>query len=363
MIMNISEYLKQGDQFVSPAEPLLQYSGRMSETEDGVKEMMFPCSYVKFHFKGTGAAIILGSKRNYWDVYAGLIVDGIQSSVKLSPDGVQRIEIGHNMVDIDHVVTFFKRQDACNLFTFYGITLDAGAELRECAPKPERKIEVYGDSVSAGEVSEAVMCIAQPDPEGHEGCYSNSWYSYSWIAARKLNAQIHDIAHGGLPLLPGTGWLGGADGLIGLTQIYDKVNYYPDVKNAKNWDFSQYTPHVVIIAVGQNDSHPKDFMKDDYEGEEAKNWRAKYAEFIRLIRAKYPDAYIICQTTLLMHDESWDRAIGEAVKEVNDPKVTQLLYALNGKGTPGHLRIPEAEMMAQELAAYIETLPDVWNEK
>ena len=36
---------------------------------------------------------------------------------------------------------------------------------------------MYGDSVSAGEVSEAVEYTGKPDPE-HNGQYSNSWYSY-----------------------------------------------------------------------------------------------------------------------------------------------------------------------------------------
>lgn len=47
----------------------------------------------------------------------------------------------------------------------------------------------------AGEVSEAVDYVEKEDPE-HNGEYSNSWYSYSWMTARKLGAQIHDIAQG-----------------------------------------------------------------------------------------------------------------------------------------------------------------------
>ena len=43
------------------------------------------------------------------------------------------------------------------------------------------------------------------DPE-HQGGYSNSWYSYAWMTARMLNAQIHDIAQGGIALMDGQGW-------------------------------------------------------------------------------------------------------------------------------------------------------------
>ena len=84
--------------------------------------------------------------------------------------------------------------------TFLGLIFDADAQLQAPEPKPEKKIEVYGDSVSAGEVSEAVDYVGKEDPE-HQGQYSNSWYAYSAITARKLNAQLHDVAQGGIALL------------------------------------------------------------------------------------------------------------------------------------------------------------------
>ena len=40
--------------------------------------------------------------------------------------------------------------------------------------KTDKRIEVYGDSVSAGEVSEAVDFVGKEDPE-HEGGYSNGY--------------------------------------------------------------------------------------------------------------------------------------------------------------------------------------------
>ena len=75
------------------------------------------------------------------------------------------------------------------------LELSRGSVLLPPPEKPNRRIEVYGNSVSAGEVSEAVDYVGKEDPE-HNGEYSNSWYSYRWMIARKLGAQIHDIAQG-----------------------------------------------------------------------------------------------------------------------------------------------------------------------
>lgn len=120
--------------------------------------------------------------------------------------------------------------------------------------------------------------------------------------------------------------------------------------------FSKYIPQVVIVAIGQNDSHPRDYMKEDISGLEALNWRKHYKLFLGKLRNQYPSAHIICCTTLLYHDRAWDETIGQVVQEMDDRKITQYIFRRNGMGTPGHLRIPEAEEMAEELTAYIENL-------
>lgn len=180
-------------------------------------------------------------------------------------------------------------------------------------PLPERRMEVYGDSVSAGEVSEAVDYRGKEDPE-HNGEYSNSfWYSYAWMTARRLNAQIHDIAQGGIALRDHTGWFYEPEA-IGMETAWNKIHYNPLFGNATEWDFSKYTPQVVIVAIGQNDNHPDDYMKEDYNSERSKQWREHYKAFIEGLKKQYPEAKIVCCTTLLCHDESWDRSIGEVVK-------------------------------------------------
>ena len=232
--------------------------------------------------------------------------------------------------------------------------IDDEATVLDMPPKPELKIEVYGDSVSAGEVSEAVAYTGKEDPQ-HEGEYSNSWYSYAWMTARMLNAQIHDIAQGGIALLDGTGWFCEPEA-VGMETAWDKIHYNPAFGTSMQWDFSKYVPQVVIVAIGQNDSHPEDYMKLEYDGERAMKWRKHYRSFLEKLREMYPDAHIICCTTLLCHDSAWDKAIGEVVEQTQDEKITQYLIRRNGNGTPGHLRIPEAEKMAEELSVYINGL-------
>ena len=342
---------------ILPNNSSLIYSGRIDLSDPFAIVWTYPGTFVRMKFKGTQLFIHVRNKHNYWNNY--LAGGDAQTKLLLPEEGEATIEIPlQTTQDNIHEVTIFKRQDACHELTILGFEIncntDDECELLEASPLPPRRIEVYGDSVSAGEVSEAVDYVAKTDPE-HNGEYSNSWYSYAWIAARKLDAQLHDIAQGGVALLDNTGWYHEPD-YIGMEQVWNKMRYNPDYGTVKEWDFSKYTPDIVIVAIGQNDSHPDDYMKTDYEGEKAKNWRTHYRQFLAKLRETYPDAWIICCTTLLQHDIGWDMSISQAVLDIADKKISHCVFQRNGKATPGHLRIPEAEEMAEELCHYIHSL-------
>ena len=101
-------------------------------------------------------------------------------------------------------------------------------------------------------------------------------------------------------------------------------------------------------------------MKEDYDCGRAVRWRDTYGALLGKIRGKYPEAWIVCITTLLEHDPSWDKSIDEVCRGMQDEKIRHFMFRRNGKGTPGHLRIPEAEEMAEELSAYVESLEIDW---
>lgn len=342
---------------VAPDHPQLQYMGRIDFSKEDGPEFVFPCTYVKIRFKGTSIRVLLTNTRNCWDNYMGIILDGVQSKFQLEESGTYEYVLGDKLEDTEHELMLFKRQDSCHTVQFHGFMLSKGAEVLELPPLPERRIEVYGDSVSAGEVSEAVEYCGQPDPKNN-GEFSNSYYSYSWCLARRLNAQLHDIAQGGICLLDDAGWFAGPVACKGMFSMYDKIQYHPDLGVQKRWDFTKYTPDVVIVAIGQNDKDPFDYMKADYNSEQSLYWRLAYKDFIRKLRKRYPEAHIILSTTILNHESVWDDAIDDVCRQlqVTDDKIHHFLYSNNGCGTHGHIRIPEAEKMAQELAAYIEEL-------
>ncbi len=370
--------MRRNEVRIRPDDERLSYSGRIDWSDREAPVFVYPCTSVNIRFTGNQLKIHVENHRVYWNNYLGCILDGKQFSLPLPEKGEALLEIPVEQTEREeHEALFFKRQDACHEVKILGIELEDSARLLTPQKKSERRIEVYGDSVSAGEVSEAVDFVGCEDP-AHQGEYSNSWYSYAWMTARKLHAEIHDIVQGGIALLDQTGWFCAPDGIpcrtedevcssgvhgvpdtrmgTGMETIWDKIRYRLDLGKVLDWEFERYIPQLVIVALGQNDSHPEDYMKVESQGKKAEKWRRHYKTFLGKLRKVYPEAHIVCCTTLLYHDHAWDQAIGQVVQELKDERITQYLFRRNGRGTPGHLRIPEAKEMAEELSAYIESL-------
>lgn len=173
----------------------LDYCGRIDWEEDA-PVFIYPSTSLEFHFFGKRAILTVENRRLYWDHYAGGMIDGIQKKWMLNPEGETEIVLVEDKTDQEHEILFFKRQDACHEMKLLSLEVSGGSELLKIPERPVKCIEVYGDSISAGEVSEAEKYAGENDPK-HQGEYSNSWYSYAWITARKFGARLHNISQGG----------------------------------------------------------------------------------------------------------------------------------------------------------------------
>jgi hypothetical protein len=341
--------------FIPSSHPLLQFCGRFADEKDPV-EFIYPCSYVKIKFKGTSAKALIRNKRLFHENSIGVLLDG-EHVKKVLPNnsGISLIPLASNLSDAQHELTLYKRMGGgSHYFDFFGFSLGLGSDILPPQKLPYRKIEVYGDSISAGEVSEALDYAGKQDPL-HNGEYSNGFFSYAQILADKLGAQLHNNSQGGLALLSGTGYFHSPES-IGLVDTYSKLRFNPDLGEVTSWDFTKFQPHYAIIAIGQNDAYPENYMAEDFSGEKSKRWRKCYKELVESIREKHPDAHIILMTTILEHDASWDKAIKTVCDEIKDNKTRHFLFKKNGSGTPGHVRKPEAEIMADELFFFLNSL-------
>lgn len=360
--------LSISERLIEPGSEYLNWCGRIISAP-GVRRISFPYSYVELKFVSPYLRVVLRNipePGNQYENALGIVLDGDethQKKIVLQKNGQEEvITLVDGLDGNEHTLRLFKRAGACHEVEIYGFICAEEGRILPPPKQPRRCMEFYGDSVTDGAVSEAVKCTGMVDPENN-GEFNNSWYSYAAIVARSLNACAHLCSQSGIALLSGTGYFHRPD-MVGLCDVYDCVRFNPELGELGKWDFSRFTPHVVVVAVGQNDAFPENYMKLDPRGEKAAVWKAAYLKMVRGLREKYPKAYIILSTTLMNHAPQWDRAIGQVATTLQaegDNRVYHLLYTRNGRGTPGHLRIPEAEEMALELKSFINSIgPQIW---
>ena len=377
---------------INPSDPHIMYSGRIDFEHEEEPVLVYAGSYIRIRFRGGDrVTAVFKNYRNCYTDTLGVILDGVQTKLVLADDRDERAyliaETGKDgqlkpcgeevpvvseqterervmdslLMDSTkgfHDLMIFKRMDAAHAVSFMGLEIDGAVTLSDAPERPGLKLEVFGDSVSCGEVSEAVEYTGKSDPEGHDGAYSNSWNSYGWLTARNLNAEVHLTSQGGISLFDKTGYFNGPsiDTCLGVLSCYDKLQYNPGIGlPITKWDFSRYIPDICIIAIGQNDANPVNIMAEDYDGAAAVHWRESYRGFIEGLMGLYKNAHFILTTTVLMHDSGWDKAIGEVCDSMESDRVHHFLYSRNGAATPGHPRIAEHEEMARELTEFIKS--------
>ncbi len=343
--------IEEGKKLIPADSGCFQYMGRIDFDEPSRPVMVWPATCADTVFTGTSVGVVLQNINFQETTHFGAIIDGVMQKFPLKNSGEDELYmLAENLEDKEHTLRLIKTLAAHNYVIFSGIVTDDNAEAKNPMHKYDCKIEVYGDSVSAGEVTEALYYEGQCDPPDTQNKLDNSHLSYPMMLGRKLNAEIHDIAQGGIALLDGTGYFC-YDNLKGMLSCYDKIQYSPYAAT-KKWDFSRWTPDAVIIAIGQNDANPDpEIIKTpDYR----RMWKDKYKEMLCRLMEEYPAAKFVLMLTVLRHDKTWDDALEEIVQEMNSPRVDHFLFRRNGDATNGHPRATEQEEMAGELYAYFK---------
>lgn len=334
------------------------YMGRRDVTENETR-LFHAGAQAILKFSGTRLDAEINNFCCWGTLHLGVIIDGEMKCVPLSHNNNCKdvtVTVAENLPDGEHTAIVYKRH-AGNQYLFIK-AFETDGEFIVPDSLPERKIEVYGDSVCAGEVIEAYDYVAQCDPEGHDSRFDNVWNSFVMQTARNLDAQIHNICQGGIALFDGTGYFHMPE-YIGLETTYDKTCYFPEGGELTQWDFSRYTPDIVIIAIGQNDKHNGKTDKDDIDIAEPgyrNEWKTAYIKMVRDLDKHYGGAKFVLTTTILMHDAEWDKAIDEITAELNEMgiKAYHNMFSRNGAATPGHPRLSEHNEMAEELTAFIK---------
>ncbi|WP_416308369.1 SGNH/GDSL hydrolase family protein [Neptunicella sp. SCSIO 80796] len=331
---------------ISPDNNAYIYTGRIDFSDPRAPLLSWPGTSIKANFSGTALSVILDDDqgKNFFNV----IIDGDDRYpyVIQAEKGEKTYWLSDSLGEGKHSVEIYKRTEGEEGNTaFKGLVLAEGQKLLPPPMQLPHKIEIYGDSITSG--------------MGNEGAYNgaddnlsekNNYLAYGSIAARQLDAELHTISQSGIGIM--VSWFP-----FIMPQFYDQLSAVGN--NDSQWDFSQWTPDVVLINLFQNDSWLVEregrmaVVPDEQQRVEA------YIDFVRSIRQKYPEAEIICALGSMdatRKGSDWPDYLRQAVETMrdkfDDQKLSTLFFDFNGYGQ--HPRVAQHQANADKLTHFIQ---------
>ncbi|WP_210489638.1 SGNH/GDSL hydrolase family protein [Rufibacter aurantiacus] len=331
---------------VAPKNEQVAYMGRVGKPSPEATELYWSGTSVKLNFEGTSVKARL--KDNTGRSYYNVILDGDSITV-IKPDTAARFfTLATGLPKGKHTVELFKRTEwDKGTTTFYGFELGEGGKVLPAAAPKTRRIEFYGNSITAGYAVEDFSGKDNP-----EGMNTNHYVSYAGITARFFDADHTCICKSGIGIT--VSWEPNI-----MPDIYDRLN--PSDPGSK-WNFSQIQPDVVIINLFQNDSwivnlpENAQFKRRFGSSKPTEEFLVTaYQNFVKSIRSKYPNAHIIAMLgnmDITRAGSPWPGYVEKAVAGLQDQKIYTLFAPY--KDTPGHPRVEEQQAMANQLIKFMQ---------
>jgi lysophospholipase L1-like esterase len=236
----------------------IQYFGRWNFSNATNYVSDWGGAYFKVNFSGTTVRVKVGRKSNYFakiDDGAWINFSGVEGVLTLTPNPLAKGI---------HSLSVAQGKDYDYRFEFQGLILDPGA-ITSHAFVSQSLIEFIGDSITCGYM-DAQANVA----------------SYGWVCAENLNCEHTQIAYPGINLTSGYK-------NTGMDVQYAKEKSFA-YKSSQDWNFSVYTPQVVVINLGQNDNANR--VPDNV-------FQSHYKRFLGDVREKFPGAEIFALRTFL----------------------------------------------------------------
>ena len=337
-----------GKNFIPFNHKNISYMGRVEMIDNKFTKIYWPGTSITLNFVGTEVKAILKNGKEKAYFYA--IFDGDENhAIKISADTIESsCLLASGLPKSKHTVQLYKLSNNTSITSFYGFELNDDATVLKPAMPKNRKIEFYGNSITAGHGVDVLP--GQPDSGAPE--FFNNYWTYAARTARHYDAQYSCIARSGIGIM--LSWFP-----IIMPEMYDRVN--PNETNSK-WDFSKFTPDIVVINLFQNDSwlinkptHPQFIARFGTTPPNEAEIIKSYQDFVKTIRSKYPKAVIICALGSMdatRIGSPWPTYVEKAVKLLEDKNIYTHFFPY--KNTNGHPKTAEQKVMADDLIQFID---------
>lgn len=332
-----------GLKLVHADNPDYVYAGRVDFSDPAAPKFYWAGNSATIGFTGRGLAVVLDSPKG--DVWFDVVVDGdgAHRHVVHCRSGRHAYVIATHLADGRHTVEVFRRVDpTAAVVMFEGIEIGKQDTVFRPALRYATKIEYYGDSITSGF---GVLAPGRKD-EGNLA-YMDNYVAYDADAARALHADYRSISLSGIGILKS--WFP-----LVMPQMYDRL---APRDPASHWNFSRWTPDIVVINLLQNDSV---LLPRERQPPSRQQIIGAYVRFVRAVRARYQKASIICMLgnmDVTKKGSPWPSYVEAAVKRMRadgDHRIHALIVPF--KNTPGHPDVEEQKAMARLLVRKIKAI-------
>jgi hypothetical protein len=319
--------------------PAYQFVGRIDFRNKLRPRFWSPGVYITARFTGSTCELVVndqelwGKNHNYIEIR----IDA-QQPIKIQTTAKENtIRVASGLAAGAHTITICKNTESnVGYLEFIGLRC---VSLLPLSPKPTRKIEFIGNSITCGTGSDA---SAIPCGKGVWHDQHNAYLSYGPTIARSLNAQWVLSAVSGIGLVRSC-----CDLPVTMPRVFDKIDLRGD---SLHWDFNNYQPDVVTVCLGQNDGV-----------QDSAKFCGAYVQFVDSLRAYYPAAQIILLTSPMADEKltvvlkRYLAAVKKTMMSKGDHKVDRYFYSRRYyHGCDSHPTLAEHQQMAKELGAFIK---------
>lgn len=325
---------------VPVAAPALRFIGRVDTSDAAGARFAWSGTGVVANFSGSSVSVRLNGGQQYT-----VLVDGVLQPKLVSTGGLDSLASG--LAEGPHQVELYRRTEA-NQGEAQLLGFDfAGGQLLAPPPAAERRIELVGDSISAGYGNEGadMNCPFTPETENH-------YLTYGALAARELRAELSTVAWSGKGVVCNYGD-DAASCSEPMPTYYDRI--LPARANSA-WDFSAWQPQAVVVNLGTNDfSTASDPTEQQFE--------QAYGALLERIRDAYPDALILATVAPMLSGADLATArtyitdVVRARTQAGDAKIKSLelapTSAANGYGCSWHPSLRTHQIMAEALTSQL----------
>ena len=344
--------------FVSPANPRIIYTGRISFTNPERPAWNYPGVQIIAAFEGTSLRMMAKPRSGY---FMAQIDEAEPFKVAFRGERESVVSLATALPDSRHTVRLMYIIEGYEMYPeFWGFLLDEGRSLAEPPALPSRKIEFVGNSITCGYGNEGYDKF-----EHFEYETENHYYSYASITARSLGAQHWVVARSGIGAYrnyngPKTG---NPESNMPVQYEYTGYALHPGFRQeatflSEKWDFSRYQPDVVCVNLGTNDLSTNNY--------DLTLLKQGYQKLYQMVREHNPQAKIVLLTGSMLYNQEQREAqqlLNEVMNEASqagDKEVfrfdmTQIMSE-EGYGNDWHPNIRQDEKMASELTPFLREL-------